>query len=178
MGRGGFSIAELLVVVAVLAIAGLVLVGHGSSVNESLKLELAAEEVASALRFARSESMRTGDVHGARIDTATQRILVYRLDTSSSPPAELNDVYHPVDKKLYDVGLAGGSFTRGVSISQAEFRFRGDPTPYASVAFDPTGIPISPLDLAVMESGAVDLDYRGMTNSVTLMPPSGRVRIQ
>ncbi len=178
MGRGGFSIAELLVVVAVLAIAGLVFSGHGSSVDQSLKLEVGAEEVASALRFARSESMRTGDLHGARIDSTAERILVYRLDTSGPPPTALYDVYHPVDKKLYDVELSGGTFTRGVSISRAEFRFGGDPTPYESVAFDATGSPISPRDFGVMDSGIVDLSYRGMTTSVTLTTPSGRVTIQ
>ena len=42
------------------AIASLVVVGRSSSVDGEIRLDLATSEVADALRFARSEAIRTG----------------------------------------------------------------------------------------------------------------------
>jgi hypothetical protein len=175
MSRSGFSIAELLVAVVVLAIIGVVFVGSHSGLDDRIALEIGVSEVVSALRFARSESMRTGEVHGARVESSTGRIRVYRLDISASPPVEVNDVYHPVDKKLYDVVLGGRSFARGVRITSSQFRFGGDPSPYESVAFERSGLPVSSFDLKLMDSGNVGLDFRGISAAVTLDPQSGRV---
>jgi prepilin-type N-terminal cleavage/methylation domain-containing protein len=178
MRRRGFSIAEMLAAVMVVAIASLVFIGHSSSVDDGIRLEVAVSEVAHALRFARSEALRTNAYYGARIDSTAQRIRVYRLDTSVSPPVEENDVYHPVDKKLYDFALANSSFTRESSITGVAFRFGGDLTPYESVAFDAQGTPMSPVDLALMDDGRIDLSFRGRVASVTLTPLTGRVSIQ
>ncbi len=175
MPRSGFSIAEVLVAVVILAIIGVVFVGNHSGLDDGMTLEIGVSEVVGALRFARSETMRTGEVHGARVESSTGRIRVYRLDTGASPPVEVNDVYHPVDKKLYDVVLGGRSFTRGVRITSSQFRFGGDPTAYESVAFERSGIPVSSLDLKLMDSGNVGLDFRGISAAVTLDPQSGRV---
>ena len=153
-GTLGFSIGELLIVALVVAIASLVVVGRSSSVDGEIRLDLATSEVAGALRFARSEAIRTGRHHGARIESAQQRIRVYRLDVSGSPAVEEYVVAHPVDKQLFDVSLRSRSFTPDGGITGVEFRFGGDPTPLESVAFDARGVPVSPLDLAVLNSGA------------------------
>jgi prepilin-type N-terminal cleavage/methylation domain-containing protein len=178
MQRRGFSVAEMLVAVLVVAIASVVFIGHSSSVDDGIRLEVAVSEVAHALRFARSEALRTNSHYGARIDSSAQRIRVYRLDTSASPPVEENDVYHPVDKKLYDLALANSSFTRESGITGVAFRFGGDLTLYESVAFDPQGTPVSPVDLTLMDEGRVDLSFRGRAAIVTLTPLTGRVSIQ
>ncbi len=81
-----------------MAIAGLVVVGRSSSVDDEIRLDLATSEVAGALRFARSEAIRTGRHHGARIESTQQRIRVYQLDVSGSPAVEEYVVAHPVDK--------------------------------------------------------------------------------
>ncbi len=177
MRENGFSIAELLVVVAILAIVGLVLVGPPSSVNDEKKLDLAASEVASALRFARSEAMRTGEHHGARFDTTAQRIRVYRLDILASPPVEEFDVYHPVDKKLYDLPVTSGPSTAGVQLSSSDFDFPGN-ADLESVAFAESGVPVSPIDLALMDAGRVDLALGAFARIVIVAPMTGRVTVQ
>ncbi len=158
-----------------MALVGLVVVGRSSSVDDEIRLDLATSEVASALRFARSEATRTGRHHGVRIESSQQRIRVYRLDVASSPPVEEYVVVHPVDKTLFDVQLSSRSFTPDGSITSVSFRFGGDPTPYESVAFDARGVPVSPLDLALMDSGEVTLGVRGMISSVSLVALSGLV---
>ena len=178
MRESAFSIMELLLVVAILGIVALELITRSSGVVGEKKLELAASEVAAALRFANSEAVRTGVYHGARFSTADNRALVYRLDTSGSPPVEEYSVFHPVDKRLYRVELANGGFTQGVNISLSDFRFGGAATAYESVAFAATGMPISPVDLTLMDQGQVDLTDGQMTKSVTLAPVTGRVSVQ
>ena len=161
-----------------MAIAGVVVVGRSSSVDGEIRLDLATSEVAGALRFARSEAIRTGRHHGARIESAQQRIRVYRLDVSSSPAAEEYVVAHPVDKHFFDVRLSSRSWTADGGITGVEFRFGGDPTPRESVAFDARGVPVSPLDLSLMDSGSVTLGLRGLLATVSLAPLSGLVSTQ
>jgi hypothetical protein len=43
------------------------------------------------------------------------------------------------------------------------------------VAFERSGLPVSALDLKLMDSGNVGLDFRGISAAVTLDPQSGRV---
>lgn len=178
MRRGGFSIAELLVAVAVVAILGMIVVARRTPVVEQATLELAAEEVASALRFARSEAMRTAEPHGVRIDLAEQRVRVYRLDTRGSPPSEHMDVYNPVDRRLYDVRVASGSLRRGGGIASVSFRFSGDPVPRESVAFDARGLPRSPLDLAPLESAQVEVGAGDRTSRIVVYAHSGQVALR
>ena len=161
-----------------MAIAGLVVVGRSSSVDDEIRLDLVTSEVAAALRFARSEAIRTGRHHGARIESTQQRIRVYQLDVSGSPAVEEYVVAHPVDKHPFDVSLRSRSFTADGGITAVEFRFGGDPTPKESVAFDARGVPVSPLDLALMDSGSVTLGLRGLLATVSLVPLSGLVSTQ
>lgn len=170
-----FTLLEMLAVVAILAIASLVVVLHSSPLEET-KLGLAASEVASALRFARSEALRTGEHHGARIGVADDRVRVYHLDISGSPPVEEFTVFHPVDKKLFDVPLASGSFTRGVSIDTSFFLFSAPP-PKESVAFAPSGIPVSPLDLSGLNTGGVVVKHGIRQINILVSPTTGRVVI-
>ena len=178
MRPAGLSIAELLVVALVMATAGLVVVGRSTSVNDEVRIDLATSEVAAALRFARSEAVRSGQYHGARIDSAQQRIRVYRLDVSGFPAVEEYVVAHPVDKQLFDIRLRSRSFTPDGGITSVEFRFGGDSTPRASVAFDARGTPVSPLDLTLMDSGRVTFGLDGLLATVSIAPLSGLVRTQ
>ncbi len=155
MREKAFSLLELLVVVVILALLAGAVVRTYSSGDIEQKLQLAAEEVSSALRFARAEAIRTGEHHGARIGAADHRVRVYRLDTSGSPPVEVFSVYNPVDKKLYDLALIAAPFTTGVKVDKSDFRFGGVSTQYESVSFAADGTPVSPVDLALLDQVAV-----------------------
>ena len=46
------------------------------------------------------------------------------------------------------------------------------------MAFDARGVPVSPLDLTLMDSGSVTLGLRGLLGTVSLVPLSGLVSTQ
>src|SRR5262245_45670728 len=121
MRAPGYTLAELMVVLALLAaLAAAALPLSGPAGDK--KLDAAAREVAGALRFARAEAIRTGSFHGVdfSVDTSVgyRRIRVFRID-SASPTTPVYDVYHPLDKKLYDAQLSSGPGTAGVVVSAA-----------------------------------------------------------
>ena len=142
------------------------------------KLDVAVREVAAALRFARSEAIRTGEYYGARIAAGDERVRVYRLDTSSPPPVEDYSVTHPVDKKPYDLQLGAAPMTSGVEVFASAFLFDGSAVPLESVAFDSSGAPVSPLDLSLMNAGAAVLQYGSQKQWVAVAAMTGRVSVQ
>ena len=81
----GYTLVELVIVVTVLALIAAIAVPSLSS-GPKKDLDLAAQEFAAAMRFARSESIRTGEPYGFLQQSGAKRIRVYRLDTGNSPP--------------------------------------------------------------------------------------------
>jgi len=181
----GFTLAELLVVVAIISITAAVAV-PASAPSADKRLDAAAQEVIDALRYARIEALRTGTFYGAdfSVDPATgqRRVRVFR---SPVPPNPVYDVMHPLDKKLYDRQLASGSATAGVSISAATLYYQsGAATPVAQdwAAFDSAGTPEYYPDAnnyaAYSGPGkvsAVTLTIQGSSVQVLLDPVTGRV---
>ena len=100
----GVTLVELLVVITILGIVAVVAVPDFRS-GEPQRLELAAEEFAGAMRFARSEAIRLGVPRGFRQQSSTKRIRVFRPDTGTSPWTLNYDVYHPLSKQIYDIDL-------------------------------------------------------------------------
>lgn len=70
-----------------------------------------AERVATALRFARDESLRTAQPHGVTLSTGTDAdtLKVFVLDTGSLPPTPQFTVRHPLSRQLYAETLGTGS---------------------------------------------------------------------
>lgn len=135
--QGGFTLIELVVVISVIAIIAAIAYPSVSS-SDPPELNAAAAEFAAAMRFARSESIRTGKPHGFRSTVTPKQIRVFRLDESTSPPGLIYDVYNPVTKQLYDINLdlrspgAADSLNRNVV-------FRGTCSKSANVYFDANG---------------------------------------
>jgi prepilin-type N-terminal cleavage/methylation domain-containing protein len=178
MRRHGFTLLELMLVLAILTALGAVVIVDLAAERGEPRLEAGAAEVASALRFARAEALRTGEPHGVRITSADHRVRVYRLDTSGASPVEDFSVRYPLDKRLYDLSLDAEPVTAGVKIGLSDFRFGGDSTPRQSVCFAPDGTPVSALDLAPLDSGTVQVSHDAGTRSVDVAPVTGRVTVQ
>ena len=176
-GQGGYTLTELVVVVCLLALlASLALPGFSSSEQE--RLELAAAEFAAAIRFARSESIRTGEPHGFRFLTNQYRIRVYRTDASGSPWTWIWDVYNPIDKRLYDYTFPPELTGAALPVVHTPI-YRGTCDRQGAIYFDANGTPwcLEP-ETVLLESYRLDFTTGQAAVAVTLDGVTGRVTVQ
>lgn len=176
----GFTLLELLVVVAMLAIFAAVALPSLAPIGPE-KVEAAAQQVAEALRFARDETLRSGEIHGVQVQLATGRVTVYRSSGALSPPYLGTILYHPVSKQPFDFFLAQGSLTAGVTIANndAPFRYRGSALYWEDLLFAPAGNPthLSSGTTSQLQSGQIKLNCGGYGKTVVVHPITGRVTI-
>jgi len=179
----GYTLLELVVVTSIVAVLAAVAL-PGSNPPEYEKLELAAARVAEALRFARTESIRTGQVHAVEVMLDTEQVIVSTADmTQDSPyPAgiptdPLSILYDPVALQRYEFNLSQGS-TRGVDVLSQPFTYAiGD---RRAVLFDAQGTPFHKGMGALnrLDDGAVELALGANRIDVRLDPLTGRVTIE
>lgn len=166
----GLTLVELLLAVALLSIlAILALPGFGP--GEAKILDAAAAEVASALRFARSEAMRTGASVGVSVDAANERLSVGTYSNSTTSVVAM----HPVDKKTYVIDLKTLPIGGPVDIASASFA----PGPTSLVVFDASGtarVFDSATTTVALTAGSVVLSHAGRQASVAI-DPNGRVTL-
>ena len=112
----GWTLFELMVVTVIVGVSAAIMVPSATGQDDQ-RVALAAEQVASALMFARDESIRTSAPHGVNIEDGANRIRVFRADMGSTPLTPIYDVYHPVSKGLWDVDLDTHDLARGVNIT-------------------------------------------------------------
>ena len=173
----GFSLVELVIVTLILSIVAVVAIPNVSTGDEA-KLELAAQEMADAMRFARSESLRIGESRGFRQQSSQQRIRVFRADMGTSPPTLVYDVYHPLSKHLYDIELSKHAFA-GVGTISHNPTYRGTCNIPANVYFDASGTPwCADPENILLEQFDVTLSLGAHTRVVTLHGITGRVTVQ
>ena len=174
----GVSLLEILIVVSILGIVAAVAIPDFSPSTEH-KLDLAATEVADAVRFARSEATRTGVPHGVFTQTSQNRIRVFRADTGTTPATPIYDVRHPIDKKLYDIDLDAYPFAGGITFSGASTSFQGTCNAAAYTIFDATGAPrCSDPITVILRSADLTLTSGVSTRVVSIHGFTGRVTIQ
>ncbi len=133
----GFTLAEMLVVVAVLTvIAGIVV--PSLAAHDPQRLEVAAGEVRDALRFARAEAMRRGKPALLDAETAPGKLKVLWLSSGCSSMSSFSAATDPRSKSAYVVDVSGGAFSRGVTVTP---RFLVAATAYGGLVFDAAGRP-------------------------------------
>lgn len=71
--QAGFTLIELIVVLAIIAIAATMVVVRGAPISPASQARLAASEVAGALQSARSEALVTNRSVAFTLDTTTRR---------------------------------------------------------------------------------------------------------
>lgn len=167
----GVTLAEMLVTVAVIALAASVVVPSAGS-SASFSTEAAAAEIARSIRFAQREAIRTGAWHAVRFDVSAQSLLVYRV-TAGGLQDTTKTVLHPIDKVRYEVRLDGMG-----RLASVEFKYRTRPVTNF-ISFRPDGAPasINPSDQdvdALEQDGKVVLTQGGVQRTVTVARVTGR----
>jgi prepilin-type N-terminal cleavage/methylation domain-containing protein len=172
-----YTLTELLVVVMLLGLAATIAM-PSQVPGEGRKLDLAATELANGMRFARSEAMRLGVARGFFQQVSSGRIRVFSLDTGSTPATAVYDVYHPIDKQIYDRQFQNQPYAFTGELIRAS-SFRGTCNSPAKVYFNAGGIPwcLDPDDVLV-DRYDVTLTLGSSSRLVTLHGITGRVTIQ
>ena len=174
----GYTLVELVIVVGIIALIAAIAIPAATSTSSDKQLELAAAEFASAIRFARSESIRTGEPHGFRFLTDQYRVRVFTADTSGSPWTWVWDVYHPVRKQLYDYTFPAELAGTGVPVTHVPV-YRGTCDRQGVVYFDKQGTPwcLEPENI-LLDSYRLDIASDTSQLSVNLDGITGRVTVQ
>lgn len=173
----GYTLIEMVIVVTVLAVIAAIAVPVASPRNDK-QLELAAQEFAAAIRFARTESIRTGLPHGFQFDTSQYRIRVFSAATSGSPWTSVWDIYHPIDKQLYDYTFPASLVGAGTPVTHSH-DYRGTCVEPGTIYFDRNGSPWC-LEPETILLNAYQLDLVGGSTqaTVSLDGITGRVTVQ
>lgn len=174
----GYSLIEMLIVVALLALIAAAAAPSFVS-DDGATLDQAADRVASAFRFARSEAIRTGQPHGVTASMFSQFVKVYRLDDSVNPPVVVYDVRDPMTKQIYDLRFGDGSSEP--AISTVYFKFDGLFPGQTFLGF--SGFTAVPKyndsgTVRMLESGYIRLSHESRTRTIVVSPMTARVTIQ
>jgi type II secretion system protein H len=173
----GYTLLELLVVAIIVGLVATVAMPSSSSGNAAT-LDLVAAEVADAIRFARGEAMRLGVARGFRQHSGTKRIRVFSMDSATTPATLVYDIYHSVDKHLYDREFEQQPFAfAGAMIRTATFRGTCNQT--GNIYFDANGTPwCANPDNILLDQFDVTLTLGQASRVVRLDSITGRVTIQ
>ncbi len=176
-GQRGYTLVELVlffVIVSALATVVLPTLAPG----QSIKLDLVATEIADAMRFARVEALRLGVARGFRQESTTKRVRVFSMDTQTTPATLVYDIYHPIDKQIYDKSfeVQPFAFTGDMNHTQT---YRGTCNIPENIFFDAGGIPwCADPDDVLLDRFDVTLTLGVDSRVVTLHGLTGRVTIQ
>ncbi|MEM8514866.1 prepilin-type N-terminal cleavage/methylation domain-containing protein [Massilia sp. MP_M2] len=133
-----YTLTELLIVVAVLAIAAVVAIPTAQPVAE-FRADAAAGEVVNALRFARDNAQYSGAQRLFDCDTAANTIAVFALETDKTTTrAARNPVDHPFNRAPYLLNLNAAPAGNTMALVRCTFTFVDNSTA-AAVAFDAAG---------------------------------------
>jgi prepilin-type N-terminal cleavage/methylation domain-containing protein len=169
----GFTIAEMLIVVLIVGILAVAVVPTLGVSGK--KLEVAGQEVGNALRFALSESRRTGGFVLVDAGTSPGRVLVVNSDVTG---ARGSDVVDPVTKRAMDIDVASSAFSTGVQMSP---RFIGPSGAHAQLLIGPGPVFWAAQGSVVMGTlqpgSGIDLALGTRTITVSFDSVTGRVVI-
>lgn len=187
-GQAGFTLAEMVTVVAVVAVASAIAIPKADP-QAALAADAAAGEIARAVRFAQREAIRTGVYHTISIDAASQVLRIQRPAPSGSGTITAT---HPVDKQDYQFNFANAG-APGARIVSSVFRYQSNALTNGTM-FGPDGAPVDVTPSKVLglpigivlgtkeisplkEEARITLRYGGVERVVRVAPVTGRVSL-
>lgn len=178
----GMTLIDVIIAVAIMSLVAVIAIPSFNS-NQKYRLELAVNEVVHAIRFARSESMRTGDIYGVDIDRSNTQITIYKANITTNPVGQEFIAYHPINKDLYDYNLANDFNLPDIAVDNpvAIFLF-ADTQRRDSLLFDKNGTPVwfnvGSNATTQLSEAAISLSLAGLKQSIVIQPYNGRILIQ
>lgn len=175
----GVSLIELVAVITILGIVAAVTVPTLFSGN-SKKVDVAATELADAIRFTRAEAIRTTSPTGIWYFSSTPGFSLYRVTYLLGLPIPVYDVRHPIDKKLYTLNYSNNGNQAPVTISSVTLKYGGSGSNREYIAFDSHGTPryLDGSTYKMLDEATIVLVYDGHTRTVSVSPMTGRVTVQ
>ncbi len=156
-GRTGFTLIELVLVLALMSILLAVGVPALQGDSDRMKLDAACDELATAARYVQGLAIRDGATYGVAFDTVGNRFYGYEALSGSV-------ILDPVKKVPYEIALGRDDRMKGVTLVSAGFGGN------SFVEFDGKGEVVTGLTAVFGVSG--------LARSVTVTAPSGRIGIQ
>lgn len=168
----GYTLAEMLGVVLILAISAAAVVPSLTQSDRS-RVELAASEVASVLRFARDEA-RHRSASTVVVLSGSARLQVFELDVSDPANPKLGPpLHHPVDKDVYDLDLHTIAFSEGIKASSN--LPAGPPGAAEAVGFNPRGEPLDASNLTELPDRHIDVSFGTRSKRVFIATVTARI---
>jgi type II secretory pathway pseudopilin PulG len=172
---GGFTIAELLIVVLIVVIlAGAAIPMLGAN---GVGLDTAAAEVGNALRFALNESRRTGGYVLVDAGTRPGHLLIVSSDAAAVRGSDVTD---PITKRAMDIDVAASGFFGGVKV---DAKFIAPGGTYSQLLIGPGPTPsfwaaqASVVIGALQPGSGIDLTLGSRTVTVAFDSGNGRVSV-
>ncbi|MDO8303423.1 MAG: GspH/FimT family pseudopilin [Sedimentisphaerales bacterium] len=160
--KNGFTLVEILIVVAILAIAMAMAVPMFSGAAD-FQLQSGANMIAADLEYAKSMAISTQQQHGVIFDTGAE---TYSVVNSSDTPLS-----HPVKKGFpYTIDFSADSRLNRVDLKTAP----------SKIYFDSMGNPLDASFAAMTVAATITLEQKGggSTMTITIEPVTGYIRIQ
>lgn len=178
-GGRGFTLAEMLVVIAIVAVLAAAAIPLLSA-NDPQKLKVAAEETANLLRLAVSEAQRTGGYVMVDGKTASGHLRLYYSDAAGHiPPASGTTVVSdPLSKRAIDLDVGASAFSSGVTLTP---RFMGGGTAWPQLLIGPGLNQLQAFNGSTMgvlgADSAVLLSHGAQSSTVAINEISGLVTL-
>ena len=175
-----YTLVELMIVVAVLAVAAVVALPTAQPVAE-FQADAAAGEVVNALRFARENAQYSGAQRLFDCNAAANTIAVFALETDKTTARVARDpVEHPFNRAPYLLNLNAVPAGNTMALVRCTFTFEDNSTA-AAVAFDEAGNPLrgvgsDPARKSPLRTGQVVLGAGNVERTITV-DTSGRITV-
>jgi general secretion pathway protein H len=161
--RGGFTLVELLIVIAIISIAALTAIPMMSSAA-SMQIRSAANMITADLEYAKSMAISRAQIFSVVFDPSAES---YRIEDQYG-----NVLPHPVKKGFnYVIDFQNDGRLKKVDIISVDF----DST--SEVKFDYLGSPYNGNDTP-LNNGVINLQAGSTTTIITIEPVTGYVSIQ
>jgi prepilin-type N-terminal cleavage/methylation domain-containing protein len=175
-----YTLTELLIVVAILAIAAAVAIPTAQPVAE-FRADAAAGEVVNALRFARENAQYSGAQRLFDCNAAANTIAVFALETDKTTTRVSRDpVEHPFNRAPYLLNLNAAPAGNTMALVRCTFTFE-DNASATAVAFNADGellrgVGSGDAKDSVLRTGQIVLGAGNVERTITV-DTSGRITV-